>query len=85
MASEQDTLMRALDPLREMLAADGYGLRCTASGNSVLINIDPLGDACADCLAPADTIEMIVIDQLQSVGVDVTDLLVHVVLPQAGH
>lgn len=85
MATDRAVLVQALDPLREMLAADGYALRCTASDTSVLINIDATADACAECLAPADTIEMIVIDQLERVGVDVTDLLVQVVLPEAQH
>jgi hypothetical protein len=76
-----ETFEQALEPLREMLASDGYALRVTPGPASLTINIDATPEACAECLAPADTIEFIVVDRLRAAGVQVDGLRVDVLLP----
>jgi hypothetical protein len=47
-----------LEPLRSMLAADGYALAIdlSADGRTVVLDITATADACAECLAPATVI-----------------------------
>ena len=49
-------LTEELEPLRAMLAADGYELAAdlSADGRTVVLDITATADACAECLAPAD-------------------------------
>ncbi|MHB1810585.1 MAG: hypothetical protein ACYCU0_15005, partial [Solirubrobacteraceae bacterium] len=46
------------DPLKAMLAADGYALAASASedGRTLRLEIDATADACDECLAPAPVI-----------------------------
>lgn len=47
-----------LEPLRAMLAADGYELAAalSADGRTVVLDITATADACAECLAPPTVI-----------------------------
>lgn len=47
-----------LEPLRAMLAADGYALAAalSADGRTVVLDITATADACAECLAPPTVI-----------------------------
>jgi hypothetical protein len=58
-------LDNALQEFRDMLAADGYELNWTVTGqDKVLIQIVAGADACADCLVPLPVIEGIMTDAL---------------------
>jgi hypothetical protein len=47
-----------LEPLRAMLAADGYELATalSADGRTIVLDITATADACAECLAPPTVI-----------------------------
>jgi hypothetical protein len=47
-----------LEPLRAMLAADGYALATSFStdGRTIVLDITATADACAECLAPPTVI-----------------------------
>jgi len=47
-----------LEPLRAMLAADGYALAASFSsdGRTIVLDITATVDACAECLAPPTVI-----------------------------
>jgi Fe-S cluster biogenesis protein NfuA len=50
-----------LEGIRAALAADGYRLSVAAvSPDALSLDIEALDGACADCLVPAKTMEMIV-------------------------
>ena len=70
-----------MQPLRDMLAADGYALRLETVARTLTVNIDATADACEDCLAPAEMIAMMVEDRLKTAGVPVEGISVDVVLP----
>jgi hypothetical protein len=58
-------LDNALQEFRDMLAADGYELNWTVTGqDKVQIQIVAGADACADCLVPLPIIEGIMTDAL---------------------
>jgi len=78
---EESTVNEAMQPLRDMLAADGYALRLETVARTLTVNIDATADACEDCLAPPDTIAMIVKDRLKNAGVPVEGVSVDVVMP----
>jgi hypothetical protein len=84
-ALEEQTVAEAMEPLREMLAADGYALRVATTHRSLTVNIDATPDACEDCLAPAGTIELIVKDRLESAGIPTEGVDLEVVMPAGGH
>jgi hypothetical protein len=81
---EEQTVKEAMEPLQQMLAADGYAMRLATSHRTLTVNIDATADACADCLAPAGTIELIVKDRLKSAGVAVEGVSVDIVMPAGG-
>lgn len=50
----------ALRPMRETLAADGYGLQWSVEApDRIGIQVVVVGDVCAECLVPADTMRAI--------------------------
>jgi hypothetical protein len=51
-------LEQALQPLRSMLAADGYALATSdsADGRGIVLDVTATPEACAECLAPASVI-----------------------------
>jgi hypothetical protein len=51
-------LEQALEPLRSMLAADGYALATSEDGDggALVLDVTATPDACAECLAPATVI-----------------------------
>jgi hypothetical protein len=53
-----NNLTEELEPLRAMLAADGYALAAalSADGRTVVLDITATADACAECLAPPTVI-----------------------------
>jgi hypothetical protein len=58
----------ALDPLRAMLAADGYGVRLTGS-DPVEITIVATDEACGDCLVPESVMRPLIADMLGDRGI----------------
>jgi hypothetical protein len=57
-------LTEAMQPLRAMLAADGYALEVSrgADGRTIVLEVTATGDACADCLAPPAVIAAVARD-----------------------
>lgn len=72
---------RALEPVSEMLQADGYSLGVSVSGGSVDISILAGADACAECLVPRPVIMGIVEDGLSRAGVSLEEREVVVTYP----
>jgi hypothetical protein len=56
--SAATNITEELEPLRAMLAADGYALAATFStdGRTIVLDIAATEDACAECLAPPTVI-----------------------------
>jgi hypothetical protein len=56
--SAPQELEQALEPLRSMLAADGYALATSDSqdGSAIVLDVTATPEACAECLAPASVI-----------------------------
>lgn len=56
--SVSTNVSQELEPLRAMLAADGYELSValSADGRTVVLDITATADACAECLAPPTVI-----------------------------
>jgi hypothetical protein len=54
MSAPANVLEDALQPLRAMLAADGYALATSdgEGGRVVVLDVTATPDACAECLAP---------------------------------
>jgi hypothetical protein len=48
----------AMEPLRTMLAADGYALVVSSGGDddTIVLDVSVTADACEECLSPADVI-----------------------------
>jgi len=64
-ASDPESVLRRLEPVRLALGADGYELECDdADVRSVSLRIRATGDACPDCLVPKPMMERMVADQL---------------------
>ena len=61
-----DELSEALQPLRLMLGADGYGLDVTA--DPLEIRISATGSACPECLVPRTVMEPMIADMVQRSG-----------------
>ena len=59
----------ALDPLRAMLASDGYAVEL-GGGHPVPITIVATGDACGDCLVPESVMRPLIADMLGERGVE---------------
>jgi hypothetical protein len=71
----------ALQGFRDVLAADGYELSWSLTGQDrVVVRILAGPDACADCLVPLPVMEAIMSDALGPTPYE----LDHVVLPSAG-
>ena len=73
----------ALDGIRSSLLVDGYTIDVTsASADSVQVSLGAMENACAECLAPAEVIKMIICGQLDGAyQPDEVDLT----LPAIGH
>ncbi len=74
---DSTTARRLLDPLASMLAHDGYALTSDVAGDRVLVTIEALPNACAECLLPKPVLERIVRDVLAR-DVDVEGLSIEV-------
>lgn len=75
--SSSEAVDRALLSLREMLAADGYGLDVTIEDRSVQLAFRVTEeDSCGECLVPRTIMEPMVQQMLLAGGVD-ADLIVH--------
>jgi hypothetical protein len=56
---------KALEPIRDGLLLDGYTIDVTAaSAHRVQVRVDATENACAECLAPAEVLKMIISGQL---------------------
>lgn len=75
-SSDTGALDAALDPMRQQLAVDGYGLRATPDGGVLEVEVFAQDGACEDCLIPKDLFGAMVDDQLQQAGLSFDDLRV---------
>jgi hypothetical protein len=75
-----------LEPVRAMLAADGYDLAVdlSADGHTVVLDITATADACAECLAPATVIASVARSCLAD-GSELAGREIDVRLPADGH
>jgi hypothetical protein len=75
-----------LEPLRAMLAADGYELAVdlSADGRTVVLDITTTANACSDCLAPATVIASVARSCLAD-GSALAGREIDVRLPVTGH
>lgn len=55
-----------LEPLIQMLGADGYGLDVFQDGNRLRLEIRATDDACEECLVPKTVMEPMIRDRLAS-------------------
>ncbi len=79
-AARDPALDGALQRFRDVLAADGYTLDWSVTGEDrVTVRILAGEDACADCLVPLPVMEAIMSDALSAT----TYTLDHIVLPAA--
>lgn len=75
MSAPSATITNALAPLKDMLAADGYMLELSESGDGLLAEIKATPEACADCLVPKDMMKTYFIEALRAaVEFDVPDV-----------
>jgi hypothetical protein len=72
----------ALDSMRLMLRADGYGLDTRVDGPVVEIIVSATPDACAECLVPKEMFMTMAVDLLRGEGVDVATLAISVIYPE---
>jgi hypothetical protein len=80
-ALQESTVNEAMEELRVMLEADGYALRLDTGERSLTVSVDATEAACAECLAPAKTIELIVLDRLSAAGIETEGLALDIVMP----
>ena len=64
-----------LGPMREALAADGYRLSPTLVGGVLDLRISPDGDACGECLVPADVLAAMARQWIADGGHAIPDLI----------
>jgi len=80
-ARSSAVLNSALHGFRDVLAADGYNLQWSVTGQGrVVVEIQAGADACADCLVPLPVMEAIMSDALAPTPY----ALDHIVLPAKG-
>jgi hypothetical protein len=58
-APAQDTADRALEPLRDVLEADGYELHTSLHAQTLVLDVRATPAACEDCLVPQGVMESI--------------------------
>jgi hypothetical protein len=83
-APSEEGVNTALDPLRQMLAADGYDLGLSLGDSTLVVDITATPEACEDCLVPAATIEAIMRSHLQKAGLSVDGLAFDIHHPGGG-
>lgn len=67
----------ALEPMRQQLNADGYGLRTQITPNQVLeVEVVAEEGACEECLIPKDLFGTMLGDQLGEAGATFADIRV---------
>jgi hypothetical protein len=79
-----DDCEKALEPVRSMLAADGYQLRLESNGeldNQLTLTVRAGPDACHECLVPAELFTDIVTRHLAATGLHPS---ITVVYPESG-
>jgi hypothetical protein len=78
-------LEEALQPLRAMLAADGYALatRDREDGLAVILDVTATPDACAECLAPPAVIASVARSCLSDSAMT-SDIAIEVRVPDKG-
>ena len=62
------TVVAALDPLSQALAADGYAMECSQEKESTLVQIIATSAACEDCLVPQDLMLRMILSQLEALA-----------------
>jgi hypothetical protein len=60
MSAQIAELESALGPMRDALLADGYRLDVTEADAQLSLKVVALGNACPDCLVPAQAMAMMV-------------------------
>lgn len=65
----ESELSTALDPLRTMLASDGFGIVLRGT-DPVAITIVATDDACGDCLVPESVMRPLIADMLAERGIE---------------
>jgi hypothetical protein len=67
---EGTELARALAPMRQQLAMDGYDMHARVSDRDVLhVGVTAGADACEDCLVPKEVFATMLADQIASAGI----------------
>jgi hypothetical protein len=60
-----ESIEQALDPFRQSLGADGYGLRVdTVEAGVLRLSILALADACEECLVPKELMTAMIQDTI---------------------
>jgi hypothetical protein len=78
-------LEEALQPLKAMLAADGYALATSdgEDGRVIVLDVTATPDACAECLAPAAVIASVARSCLSDSTIT-SDVAIEVHVPDKG-
>jgi hypothetical protein len=67
--TSQAELSKALDPLRAILASDGYGVE-VGETRPLEVRIVATGSACEECLVPESVMRPLIADMLGEHGFD---------------
>ncbi|HKI20060.1 MAG TPA: hypothetical protein VKA15_19380 [Isosphaeraceae bacterium] len=78
---EEQELARALQPMHQALAADGYALKVEVSEEVVLVTIEAGDEACAVCLIPKDLMDAMIHSSLESEGFAMEGRTLHLLYP----
>jgi hypothetical protein len=65
-ASELD---QALESVRALLGADGFGLGATLESGTLALAVEATPDACHECLVGEDLFVLIILDALAEAGI----------------
>lgn len=79
-----DEVDEALAPLRDMLAADGYEVHVTldAAAARLVLDVQSSDAACADCLVPPATLDVLARSFLTDAGVDAHGMTIDILHPK---
>lgn len=77
-----ESIRTSLDPLRESLEADGYGLELTPTGaDGIRVEVVPQADACEDCLIPKESFEIMLRGFLEDAGLEAEAVAIDIHYP----
>ena len=80
-----DKVTSALRPISEALAADGYRLEVSQSGEVTVLRISATPDACEDCLVPKEMMLRMMTMRLHDAGVTSSKSEVILYYPNESH